>query len=261
MTFNIEDTGNLDQGAPEGQPNQQPASLDQGAQSADQGITPTNIDEILKRDEHAQQHITSLEKENKDLRDNFTAMQEQLEAIEGKLASQKKLEELLTGKNTSNNQEADQGNPPMNTPTEQGLDQASIDSMISARMQEYLTKQEQDKNYSAATATLGSMFKDKADDHVRTVASSNGLTFEAAQDLAKSNPTLFNNLFVTPFKGSSNHTPAPTQSRQSTSSVPEQTSEINMEYWNKLRRENPTKFQSVQTQKAFHTWFHNNKSN
>lgn len=267
MTFNIENNGESDQNTPTGQPAQQPENLDQGGQSAEQGITPEDIAEVLKRDKHAQHHISSLEEENKNLRDNFTSVQEKIDALEGRLTSQKKLEELLTGKYTSNNQ--DQGEDlnsihkennnsnDMNTPTNQGLDQSSIDSMISERMNEYMTQRDQEKNLNAAKAELGSLFKDKADDHVRTVAESNGLSFEAAQDLAKSNPTLFNNLFVNPYKTSS-QAPTPTQGRQSSSSVPEsQGNEITMEYWNKMRRENPTKFQSVQTQRAFHEWFHN----
>lgn len=260
MTFNVTNTPN-DQAGVTGQPNQQPNSQDQGSKGADNGITPDKLLEILKRDEHAQQHISKLEQENKTIRDNFDSLQTQLEKLQAQLSSQKKVEELLTGKYSSNNQ-PDQGNQNqnMNTPTQQTLDQATVDSLIAERMKEFMSKQEQDKNYETAKIELSRVFKDKSDEHVRSVAAKNGLTYEAAENLAKTNPVLFNNLFVAPFKQGSTSVTAPTQSNQSTSSVPNANPEINMEYWNKLRRENPRKWQSVETQKAFHTWFHNQQS-
>lgn len=260
MTFNVTNTPDDQTGAP-GQPSQQPNSQDQGNAGADTGITPEKILEILKRDEHAQQHILKLENENKTIRENFDSLQTQLEQLQAQLASQKKVEELLTRTYPSNNQ-PDQGtqNDNMNTPTTQNLDQATIDSLIAERMKEFMSKQEQEKNYETAKTELSRVFKDKSDEHVRSVAAKNGLTYEAAETLAKTNPTLFNNLFVVPFKQSQQSSFSPTLSNQSTSSVPNANAEITMESWNKLRRENPRKWQAVETQKAFHTWFHNQQS-
>lgn len=260
MTFNLETpTDNV--GTQEnGQPNQQPSTPDQGGQGADNGFTPEKLAEILKRDEHAQQHISNLENENKTMRDNFNSLQEKLEVLEARLASQKKVEELFAGMHTSNNQEPDQGNQNnMNTPT-QSIDQETIDSLIASRMNEYMSKQEQDKNFLVAQTELNRLFKDKSDDHVKAIADKNGLSYESAKDLAKTNPTLFNNLFINPYKGTQGTTFTPTTGSQSTSSVPETQQEITMEYWNKLRRENPRKWQSVETQKAFHQWFHSSKN-
>lgn len=260
MTFNIDTPDTSVDG--QGQPDQQPVTPDQSAQSADNGITLDKLQEILKRDEHAQRHITSLEGENKQMRENFDALQSKYSELEARLSAQKRVEELLAGMPTSNNQQPDQGTTNnMNTPT-QTFDQAAIDSLIANRMQEFMSKQEQDKNFLTAQTELNRIFKDKSDEHVRNVAGKNGLSYESATDLARTNPTLFNNLFINPFKGSQQSgTPAPTSGSQSTSSVPNTQQEITMETWNKLRRENPRKWQSVETQKAFHQWFHNNKSN
>lgn len=256
MTFNLDPVA--DQAASEGQPDQQPATPDQEGGGADNGITPTNIDEILKKNEHAQRHISTLEDENKLVRENFATMQERLAELEGQLMSQQKLQELLTGKNTSNDQQGSQEENNLSTPTTP-LDPNMIDSIVAQRIEGYMTEKAQEVNFKAAQQSLNEIFKDKADDHVAKVAQENMLSTKDAMALAKSNPTLFNNLFVNPFK-KNNTSFSPTKGNESTSSVPNQTTEITMEHWNKLRRENPQKYFAASTQKEFHKWFHENKN-
>lgn len=259
MTFNIDNP--VDQnGGNQGQPSQQPVNQDNGSMGAVDGITPEKIAEILKRDEHAQRHIANLENENKEMRTDFEALQEQLAALQNKLASQQKLEELLAGKRTSNDHQDDKDKKPMNTPTD-SFDPSVIDSLVTQRMQDFMSKQEQEKNFRQVSTELTGIFKDKADDHVTAVASQNGLSFEDAMSLAKTNPVLFNNLFINPYKKNSTNTPAPTTGNQSTSSVPNQGSEITIEYWNKLRRENPSQYWSPAVQRQYHQWYNSSKQN
>lgn len=257
MTFNTDKAA--DQAATTGQPQQQPDNLDLGNTGAGEGITPEKITEILKRDEHAQQHISRLEEENRQVRENFVSLQDQIDSLQAKLSSQKKLEELLAGKHTSNDQQDKGEKPTMNTSTE-AFDPSMIDSLVTQRMQDFMSKQEQENNFKKVSSELSAVFKDKTDEHVTKVASDNGLSFEDAMNLAKTNPQMFNNLFLNPYKGKSTSA-APTQGSQSTSSVPNAGSEINMDYWNKMRRENNAKFFSASVQKDYHKWFHENKHN
>lgn len=259
MTFNIDNTADQP-GDNQGQPSQQPVNQDNGSTGAVDGITPEQLSEILKRDEHAQRHISNLENENKQMRENFVSLQDQLSALQKQLASQQKVEELLARKPTSNDHQGNEDKTTMNTPTN-SFDPEVIDSLVTQRMQDFMSKQEQEKNFRQVSTELSGIFKDKADEHVTAVASQNGLSFEDAMSLAKTNPVMFNNLFINPYKKNSTNTPAPTMGTQSTSSVPNQGSEITMEYWNKLRRENQAKFFSRDTQKAYHEWFHSQKQN
>lgn len=253
MTFNIDNTADQN-GDNQGQPSQQPVNQDNGSTGAVDGITPEQLSEILKRDEHAQRHISNLENENKQMRDDFTSLQDQLSALQKQLASQQKVEELLARKPTSNDHQGNEDKTTMNTPTN-SFDPEAIDSLVTQRMQDFMSKQEQEKNFRQVSTELTGIFKDKADDHVTAVASQNGLSFEDAMSLAKTNPVMFNNLFINPYKKNSTNTPAPTMGTQSTSSVPNQGSEITMDYWNKLRRENPSQYWSPATQRQYHMWY------
>ena len=258
MTFNIETP--TDQAGEAGQPNQQPNTTDNVSNGADQGITLDKLNEILKRDEHAQKHIQTLEEENEQMRLNYSSLQEKIELMEAQIKSQKTVEELLTRKNTStvDHQQGTEVTQTMNTPTN-SVSTDDLDSLVNQRIQGYMQEQQQVKNLESAKKDLNEIFKDRADDHVKQVAAQNGITLEGALELAKSNPTMFNNLFVNPYKKGTTAA-APTFGSQSTSSVPTaNTNEITMEYWNKMRRENSRKFFSADTQRQFHQWFHSQK--
>lgn len=259
MTFNIQSNA-ADQGGSLGQPDQQPTTPDQGAAGAVEGITPDKIAELLKRDEHAQRHIATLEADNKTVRENFLSLQEQVDALQAQLAAAKKVEELLSRKTLPNdNQNQQEVKPNMNTPTTTTFDPSVIDSMVTQRVQELAKQQEQEKNFRAAQETLSALFMDKADEHVKTVAQSNGLSFDNAMELARTNPVLFNNLFINNYKKPSTPT-TPTMGTIATGTAPNATSnEITMEYWNKMRRENLAKFTSAAVQKQYHEWFHSQK--
>lgn len=258
MTFNIDNTADQN-GDNQGQPSQQPVNQDNGNMGAVDGITPEQLSEILKRDEHAQRHISLLENENKQMRDDFVSLQDQLSALQKQLASQQKVEELLARKPTSNDHQGNEDKPTMNTPTN-SFDPEVIDSLVTQRMQDFMSKQEQEKNFRQVSTELSGIFKDKADDHVTAVASQNGLSFEDAMSLAKTNPVMFNNLFINPYKKNSTNTPAPTMGTQSTSSVPNQGSEITMDYWNKLRHEDKAKYWSTDVQRQYHKWYHSQQN-
>lgn len=254
MTFNLE-TAPADQG----QPNQQQPT-DNVGQGADKGITLDELNAILKRDENAQKHIRTLEEENNAMRDNFSTLQEQVELLQSQLRSRETVEKLLKGMNASKDQSSGQENKnQMNTPTT-SINPDEINTLVTQRIQGYMKEQQGEANLAKAKQQLNELFKDKADDHVKSIAERNSISYEGALELAKTNPTMFNNVFVSPFKNASNSNTAPTTSTQSTSTVPVQNQEITMEYWNKMRRENSRKFFSADVQKQFHQWFHSNKS-
>ena len=232
-----------------GQPQQQPTTPDQGPSGTDAGYTPEQIAEIVKRDAHAQQHITNLENENKGMREDLQNFSQRMQTFEDKLAAQQKVEELLKGNSTSTQQP---------TQTQQDtFDQSKLDEMVAQRVQQQFSEREQQANFDRAASKLTEVFKDKADEHVTKVAGENGLSFEEAQKLARTNPVMFENLFVKPHVQSSNPV-VPTQGTQSTSTVPTQSTTTDSNYWTEMRRKNPTKFWDPATQRQYYQWKLNN---
>lgn len=237
-----------------GQP-AQPTTPDQGASGTVPGMTPEQIQEIVKRDAHAQQHIANIENENKSMREDLAKFQDELKTFKDKLAAQSSVEEILKRTSTSTQQTQQ---PAEQTPE---FDFNKVEELVTQRVQKIFTEQEQQQNYSQAAAELSGIFKDKADEHVTKVARENGMSYEDAQQLARTNPTMFTNVFVKPYAQGSNSTPAPTQSDVSTNTNTVPATQAKDEYaaWMKMRKEEPNKFYTPATQRQWHTWFHANK--
>lgn len=248
MTFNITEDQTVN---PEGQATDTQGTQDHAANST-AAMTADQINEIVKRDAHAQQHIKNLESENNGMRESLSSFEKEIEALKAKLASQDIVQQLITGKQQTNSVNVNKDQEVNNN-----FDSDTINKMVSEQLKDFMRSQEQEKNMSVARTTLHEIFKGKADDHVKEVASKNGMSFDDAMSLAKTNPALFSNVFVNPYKQSAS-SPAPT-SASNNSQLPSATPEINMDYWNKLRRENPIKYYSVDTQKQYHQWFAANR--
>lgn len=246
MTFN---TSATDQGT-FGQPNQEANSQDQG-QGAGEGIDPTAFLELQKRDQNAQQHITTLEGENEGMRTDLARVNAELLAAQEKLTAQKKVEDLLKGNQTS---EQTNQNTQFNQSTTEEVD---FDKIVSDKLQEHFTEREQEANYRNASTTLTNLFKDKADEHVTRIAKENDMTMEDALTLSKTKPKLFENLFIKPY-GQAGATQATSYTGNNTSSAPAGQTQITQEYWNEMRRNPKTsaKYWSPQVQKQYHAWVH-----
>lgn len=251
MTFN---PASGDPAAQEGQPNQDANSQDQG-QGTGEGVDLKTFQELQKRDEHAQQHISHLEGENNGMREEMKRISEEMQALKDKLAAQQKVEDLLKGNQTS---------VPASTETKQDVNPVDVDKLVSERVSQFFTEKEQQDNFNTASKTLATMFSDKADEHVTKIAQENGMNMDDAVALSRTNPKMFNNIFIKPYEGQRAQSPAPSHTGQNTGSVPTGQPQITQEYWSNMRRDPKTrdKFWSVPVQKEYHKWVASqNKSN
>lgn len=256
MTFTNNNSG--DPAAQAGQPNQEATNQDQGAGVTGQGIDQQSFLELQKRDEHAQRHIQHLEGENAGMRDDITRMSEELEEIRNKLAAQKKIEDLVKGSHTSAQAATVQQQEQSMT---EAFDPSKVEELVNKKLEEHSTNAVKENNYKAAVSSLSSMFADKTDEHVARVAKDNGLSVEGAIELSKNNPTMFNNIFINPYKDKGQ---SPVSSyKGSTGSVPSGQPEITQEYWNNMRRDPKTrdKYWSVPVQKQYHAWVREQNKN
>ncbi len=253
MTFVIDTPA--DQGAQQQQTGNPAATnpQDQAGLQSQGGLTQEQLTEIVKRDEHAQRHISNIETENAGMRTQLQELQAQYADMQSKLGSQNDFQELLNGMNNNSNQQQQQQQPPQQVQSEL----PDFDKLVSDKIQGFMSSKQDQLNMDTAAKALSSMFGVKADEHVTKIAEQNGMTFEGASDLSKNNPTLFENLFIKPFS-QGNSGVAPTTGSQSQGSQAEQT--VNMEHWNKMRRENPSQFWSVPVQKEYHKWFHQSQN-
>ena len=221
-------------------------------------MTAEEIQEIVKRDMHAQHHIKNLESENKGMREEMSNLQKGFEELKDKLASQDIVQQLIerTQQNDSVNNKQDKEVEDNNN---NNFDNNTINEMVKEQLNKFMESKEKSSNLDSVKKELGGMFKGKADDHVRSVAEKNGMSFDDAMDLASNNPKLFSSVFVEPFKNSPS-IPSPT-SANNNSSAPATGENLTMEHWNKLRKENPNKFFSVDVQKQYHKWFAEKREN
>lgn len=249
MTFNQEGVTNTE--AQQGQPNQATASHDQGSGTGE-GMDIKTFEELQKRDEHAQKHISNLEGENAGMREDYTKLSAELQELKEKLAAQERVDTLLKG-----NQSSAQDRQEDKKDEASAFDPSHLDSLVSEKLKSHFTEVEQSSNFKRASDALNNLFKDKADEHVTKVAADNGMTMDDAVSLSRTNPRMFENVFIKPF-GQAKGTTSTSYTGQNTGSVPSGQQQITQEYWNEMRRNPKTrdKYWSVPVQKQYHAWVH-----
>ena len=223
-----------------------PAGTVEGSMSQEQ------IESLVKRDANAQQHITNLETERQEQRDAMAELQQTVARLEGTLSATDKVKDMLAGMQPGTQAPA-QTEAAQAVPSVEDL-VAQATAKVTADLDAKAQKDLQDSNYNKIAEVLTSTFGDKANAHVTAIAEQNSMSFAEAQDMARNNPTLFNNLFIktnnlgqassfTPSAGSTN-----TAAAQGTPAV-------DAEYWNKMRRDNRSKFWTdVAMQKQYREW-------
>ncbi len=173
-------------------------------QEGDKVKTFTGSDDIFNAYANSQQFISTLKGEK-------TAIESELEELKTEYSK-------MTASQVSAQQVLDQINNQQSTeaPAAVAVDQNEIVTAVLEKIStgnEELTAQ---SNLDTAITTLTSVYGDKAQEHVAKVAGENGMSTAQAQELAKTNPTLFNNLFLSKttasFSGTS--TPASSVSQQ-----------------------------------------------
>lgn len=228
-----------------------------GFQTPAQSTTVDNVDgtmsqedlaSLVKRDANAQQHITNLETERQEQRDAMNALQQTVARLEGTLSATEDVKGMLAG------MQPGQQPPAQDTATAApSVDEivAAATAKVTADLDAKVQKDLQESNYNKIAEVLTSTFGDKANAHVTTIADRNGMSFEEAQDMARNNPTLFNNLFI---KTSTGFSAAPSQGATNTSAA-QTTETVDAAYWNKMRRDNRSKFWTdVEMQKQYREW-------
>ena len=157
----------------------------QGQEEANNNLDKEQLQALVKRDEYAQQHITTLEDENKQFR-------QELEAINKRLEDVGNLDELLS--------------------KDHSVDVDSLVQQATVKVNEGLeAKQAQElqkNNLNKVSVALASKFGEKVDAEAAKVAVANGLSFQELFDLAKTKPQLVMNMCDVKAEG----TPSPTQS-------------------------------------------------
>lgn len=226
---------------------------DQGTQGAAGGDLQADFDKLVKRHTDSQDHIANIERENAKYRETLAELEERLNATQGKLAATKSVEDIIAGMQTSTETQT-QG---QEIDTEELISQ--ITEKVTSDLDAKVQKELQDSNYQKVAAVLNSTFGDKTDDHITKVAQDNGMTYEEAEDVARNNPKLFENLFIKPFSQQQKQSAAPTIGGQNTSAAQGQGTQLTQEYWTNLRRTEPHKYWSKDVQAKYWAWFDENK--
>lgn len=214
-------------------------------------MSPEQLDSLVKRDANAQQHIANLEIEAQEQREAMAAMQQSVARLEGTLSATGNVKEMLAGMQTG--QQAPTQEPAAAGPTVEEL-VAQATAKVTADLDAKAQMDLQDSNYKKIAEVLTSTFGDKANAHVTTIAEQNSMTFEEAQTMARNNPTLFSNLFIKTGSQAPAASAAPSTGFQNTSAA-QDTNVMNADYWNKMRRDNRSKFWTdVAMQKQYREW-------
>jgi len=149
-------------------------------------------EEVLKKLEHADTHISTLVEERK-------ADQARLEALEAAAADSGEIRKVL---------EALQGKPKDDpAKADSPSDAASVTEQVLATLAQRDAAAKADSNWSQVTTTLTKVYGEQTNAKVREVALANDMSVEEAASLAKSKPSVFLALFGTELKGSTHSTP------------------------------------------------------
>lgn len=196
-----------------------------------QGIDSAEYEALRRRDEHAQQHIPRLESENEELRNK-------LAELETKLASATTLDEALA-------RIANQGEG-------QAIDRTDVAQVVREVLGQSQTEEKMERNWTSVVADLTKKYGEwkDADVYVQTRSRELDISLEEATKMAKNNPIAFRSLYnldtpaASPNPAGSHGAGA--QGQRGTSSAPGTVRD--KAYYNQLRKDNPNKYWSVDTQ-------------
>lgn len=199
-------------------------------------LTQEELERILKRDQHAQEHIKKLEEEAQAYRDLIAE-------YEDKTKESRTVEELLERINQAS---ATRNEGPT-------ASDVNVDDLISAAEERVLSslnaRERQEKeasNFNKAVESLKETYGDKYGDIVRTRASELGLGIEDMDRLAKSSPTALVELV----RGQK-RTASPQPSSSSVNTGANFGDPHDLSHFSKLRKEDPKSFYSSEVQKQY----------
>lgn len=206
---------------------------DNGGTEGDQGITTEELEALRTRDAAAQAHIPGLESENKDLRDKVVE-------LETSLTNATNLKDVLEG--TSN--KGDQ------------LTADAVTQIVANTLDQKQTQAKQDSNlesvWSALTTTYGDV--KTADVKVQERAIELDIPLDDATTMARNNPKAFLNLFIpstTAAPAGSAGVRSAGSGQNTVANTPITGDVRDKAYYQKLRRENPKYYWSLEGQTAY----------
>lgn len=149
-------------------------------------------DDIAKKIQHADEHISRLEQENADFR-------AKLEEALRKASEARSVDDVLEAINSSKKQEGQVAQPATIDPEELARKAAQF---VESSIEERSRKQREDDNFNQVSSALTKAFGDKADEQVKKIAAESDMTFDEAVLLARTKPRAFMKLFnVEPSQG------------------------------------------------------------
>jgi hypothetical protein len=198
-------------------------------------MTADEVAALKKRDENAQPHISRLETENKQLRD-------ELAKAAAKLDSATVLDDVMARLDNKDGQ---------------GVTPDQVADLVEKRIQQKTQTNREEANWNTVVTKLvaqhGSF--EKADAAIIQKARELQMSVSEATRLAKQAPAAFERLFVNTAQSIPSQQTTTSATQQSAQSVAPAGAvddlETKRKYYNDLRRKNPNKYWNVQTQMQY----------
>ena len=164
----------------------------QGDSPTDPGtstLSEEQLQEILKRDEHAQKHIQTLEQEAKERAQRIQELEERYQQLEADLEKRESFESAL--EKIQNQQQT-----PPTAADQTTVDPDDVTERVLSRIQQKEQERIQAENKSKAIAAAQERYGEKFLEAVSSRAESLGMTLQDVDQLAATKPQVFNELFV-----------------------------------------------------------------
>lgn len=154
-------------------------------------LTQEQLDALLRRDEHAQEHIRVLEQEAKERREMLEQLTAKLEAIEKEKEGMASLEELL-GRSRQAGAPANEDSS-ATTPAQSTDDLAAL---VEAKLKEVEQAKERQRRMDDAVGALKAIHGEAFETVLEEKATAMGMSKEQALDLAVTHPAVWKATFA-----------------------------------------------------------------
>jgi len=224
------------------------ASFESEDQS-DQGTGSPDVDGLRKSNQHAQKHIKDLESETATMRDEIAGLKTKLEQASTVEEIMQRIDNNTFDQTTVSEQTA----PQVAQLVEQVKEEILGDLSLAER------ERLESDNWARANNLLRERYGEKYSDFVDSRARELHMTVDQMRELARTAPEAVVALVDKEEKGS----PAPTTSSINTGAVSNQTENAtyNMDYFRKIRAENPRLWRNMDFQKQYWQYLKDNVIN
>jgi hypothetical protein len=151
------------------------------------GLTAEQLAAIVKRDQHAQEHIRRLEDEARQRREQEQAIADRLTQLEAELSKRASLEELLAKREGAQPNKSDSQTP--------AVDVDSVVQRVLSTMEQKTVAERTKANRAAAVEAAKSVYGDSYKQKVEETAKELGMTLNDVDDLAGRSPQAFARMF------------------------------------------------------------------